>query len=110
MFRCRKIIRLKNCVMMAVVVLVAMKMEIFRCSKVIVLMCIFISPVKYVAIRMVEDVGNFRVFICLVKCKTIILNAIMTHVLFILSFDCGYRVGIVEKMVGFVGSLHLDNQ
>jgi hypothetical protein len=95
--------------MMVVVVVVAMKMEIFRCSKVIVLMCIFISPVKYVAIRMVEDVCNFLVFIYLVKCKTFILNYIMMHILFILFFDCGYRVVIIEKMVGFIGMLLLDN-
>ena len=83
MFRCRKIIRLKNCVMMVVVVVVAMKMEIFRCSKVIVLVCIFISPVENVAIRMVDDVGNLLAFIYLVKCKTFILNDIMMHIVFI---------------------------
>ena len=108
-FRCRKIIRLKNCVMMAVVVLVAMKMEIFRCSKVIVLMCVIISPVKYVAIRMVKDVGNCLFFIYLVKCKAFVLNNIMMHILFILFFDSGYRVVIIEKMVGFIGMLLLDN-
>ncbi len=95
--------------MMVVVVVAGMKMEIFRCSKVIVLTCAVISPVKDVAIRMVEDVGNFWIFINLVKCKTFILNEIITRIVFILLFDCGYRVVIVEKMVGFVGLLLLDN-
>jgi hypothetical protein len=109
MFGCREIVRLKNCVMMVVDVVVTMKMEIFRCSKVIVLMCVIISPVKYVAIRMVKDVGNCLFFIYLVKCKTFVLNNIMMHILFVLFFDCGYRVVIIEKMVGFIGILLLDN-
>jgi hypothetical protein len=53
--------------MMVVVVVVAKKMEIFRCSKVIVLMCVFISPVEYVAIRMVEDVGIFWFLVILLN-------------------------------------------
>ncbi len=59
MFGCRTIFRLENCVIMVVDVVVTMNMEIFRCSKVIVLMCVFLSPVKNVAITTAEDVCVF---------------------------------------------------
>ncbi len=60
-FGCRKSIHLKYCVMMVVVVVVSMKMEIFRCSKVIEFMGVFVSPVQYVAIRMAAADGDLLV-------------------------------------------------
>ncbi len=72
-------------------------------------MCAFICSVKHIAVRMVEDVCDLVVMICFIKCQTFMLNIFMMYVLFLLFFDCGHRVVIVEKVLGLVGLLIFDN-
>jgi hypothetical protein len=95
--------------MIVAVAVVAMIATAFRCRKVIVWMCVFISPVEDVAVRMVEYVCVFStVFTNCAECETFDLNNAMMHVSFRFICDCGYRVVIVEKVVGFVGLIIFD--
>jgi hypothetical protein len=66
--------------MMVAIVLVATIVKMFCCRKVIVFMCAFEEPVKYGAVRVVENVGDFLVFMNCLQCKAVIVVDVIMYV------------------------------